>query len=73
MDGMYLRGAGILTEAERGAASDETRVQYFGPEHPDTLTSMNDLASTYLNPGRWMAGREAVCANDADNEDSTQA
>ena len=27
--------------------------QVFGKEHPDTLTSMNNLSSTYWNQGRW--------------------
>jgi len=29
------------------------RKDLLGPEHPDTLTSMADLASTYRNQGRW--------------------
>jgi hypothetical protein len=31
----------------------ETRKTKLGPDHPDTLTSMANLASTYRNPGRW--------------------
>ncbi|KAI2885598.1 hypothetical protein CBS13152_7503 [Aspergillus niger] len=31
----------------------ESRKQVLGPEHPDTLTSMGNLASTYRNQGRW--------------------
>ena len=31
----------------------ETRKTVLGPEHPDTLTSMDNLASTYRNQGRW--------------------
>ncbi|KAJ5730155.1 P-loop containing nucleoside triphosphate hydrolase protein [Penicillium malachiteum] len=31
----------------------ETRKEMLGPEHPDTLTSMANLASTYRNQGRW--------------------
>ncbi|KAF9884697.1 hypothetical protein FE257_001326 [Aspergillus nanangensis] len=31
----------------------ETRKQVLGPDHPDTLTSMANLASTYQNQGRW--------------------
>ncbi|KAF8253586.1 hypothetical protein K440DRAFT_656809 [Wilcoxina mikolae CBS 423.85] len=31
----------------------ETRKRVLGQEHPDTLTSMNNLASTYTNQGRW--------------------
>src|ERR1700722_12918184 len=30
----------------------ETRKQFLGEEHPDTLTSMNNLALTYWNQGR---------------------
>jgi len=31
----------------------ETRKRVLGEEHPDTLTSMGNLASTYRNQGRW--------------------
>ncbi|KAE8413588.1 purine and uridine phosphorylase [Aspergillus pseudocaelatus] len=31
----------------------ETRKQVLGPEHPDTLTSMADLALTYQYQGQW--------------------
>jgi hypothetical protein len=31
----------------------ETRKQVLGEEHPDTLTSMANMASTYWNQGRW--------------------
>src|SRR3984957_18187823 len=31
----------------------ETEKQVLGEEHPDTLTSMSNLASTYGNQGRW--------------------
>ncbi|KAL2822076.1 hypothetical protein BJX63DRAFT_417851 [Aspergillus granulosus] len=31
----------------------ETRKTVLGAEHPDTLTSMTNLASTYWNQGRW--------------------
>jgi Tetratricopeptide repeat len=29
-----------------------------GEEHPDTLTSMNNLASTYRDQGRWKEAEE---------------
>jgi tetratricopeptide (TPR) repeat protein len=29
-----------------------------GAEHPDTLTSMNNLALTYRNQGRWKEAEE---------------
>lgn len=29
-----------------------------GEDHPDTLTSMNNLASTYRNQGQWGAAEE---------------
>jgi len=29
-----------------------------GPEHPDTLTSMENLATTYSGQGRYEEGRE---------------
>ena len=31
----------------------KTSKKVLGPEHPDTLTSMGCLASTYRNWGRW--------------------
>jgi hypothetical protein len=31
----------------------ETRKKVLGEEHPYTLTSMANLASTYRNQGRW--------------------
>jgi hypothetical protein len=30
----------------------------FGADHPDTLKSMGNLASTYRNQGRWDAAEE---------------
>jgi len=34
------------------------RKKLLGKEHPDTLTSMADLALTYWNQGRWKEGEE---------------
>ncbi|KAF2725921.1 hypothetical protein K431DRAFT_214502 [Polychaeton citri CBS 116435] len=34
-------------------SSTEIRLEQLGVEHPDTLSSMNNLASTYRNQGRW--------------------
>jgi len=31
----------------------ETRKRVLGAEHPSTLTSTNNLVSTYMNQGRW--------------------
>jgi hypothetical protein len=31
----------------------ELRKKVLGPEHPDTLTSMANLALTYSSQGRW--------------------
>ncbi|CAG1963156.1 unnamed protein product, partial [Fusarium graminearum] len=31
----------------------ETSKEKLGPDHPDTLTSMANLASTFWNQGRW--------------------
>jgi tetratricopeptide (TPR) repeat protein len=36
----------------------QTRKNVLGEEHPDTLTSMNNLASTYWNQGRWKEAEE---------------
>jgi tetratricopeptide (TPR) repeat protein len=34
------------------------RKQVLGPENPDTLTSMSDLAATYCSQGRWKESEE---------------
>ena len=36
----------------------ETSLRVLGAEHPDTLTSMANLASTYRNQGRWKEAEE---------------
>ena len=36
----------------------ETRKRVLGQEHPDTLTSMANLASTYRSQGRWKEAEE---------------
>ncbi|KAF2191620.1 putative kinesin [Zopfia rhizophila CBS 207.26] len=47
---------------ERGrraiCASDGDDVRVLGSEHPSTLTSMANLASTYRNQGRWKEAEE---------------
>jgi len=35
----------------------ETRKRMLGEEHPDSLTSMANLASMYRNQGRWRRPR----------------
>jgi hypothetical protein len=36
----------------------ETRKRVLSEEHPDMLTSMVNLASTYMNQGRWRETKE---------------
>ena len=36
----------------------DTRKRELGSEHPDTLSSMINLASTYWNQGRWKEAEE---------------
>ena len=36
----------------------ETGLRVLGAEHPDTLTSVGNLASTYRNQGRWKEAEE---------------
>jgi tetratricopeptide (TPR) repeat protein len=36
----------------------QMRKRVLGDEHPDTLTSMANLASTYMNQGRWKEAEE---------------
>ncbi|KAF9766796.1 hypothetical protein IL306_000734 [Fusarium sp. DS 682] len=54
----------MLTIGKYGVAEDlskmavNTRTKKLGEEHPDTLTSMANLASTYWNQGRWKKAEE---------------
>ena len=36
----------------------ETRKRVLGADHPNTLTSMSNLASTYRQQGRWKEAEE---------------
>ncbi|KAL1891094.1 hypothetical protein Sste5346_007920 [Sporothrix stenoceras] len=47
MEGQLPRWAGTVTEVM------ETRKTKLGVDHPSTLTSMANLASTFWNQGRW--------------------
>ncbi|GAB1199720.1 hypothetical protein APSETT444_009077 [Aspergillus pseudonomiae] len=52
--GDCLYSDGRLKEAEKLQLQVlELRKPLLGPEHPDTLTSMANLASTYRDQGRW--------------------
>jgi Tetratricopeptide repeat len=50
---------GRWKEAE-GLQAKELKIcsRVLGEEHPDTLTSMANLASTYMNQGRWKEAEE---------------
>ncbi|KAH8661168.1 hypothetical protein BGZ61DRAFT_485518 [Ilyonectria robusta] len=41
-----------------GDKAVKTRASVLGEEHPDTLSSMNNLALTYRNQGRWKEAEE---------------
>ncbi|KAL5359328.1 hypothetical protein BJX96DRAFT_183673 [Aspergillus floccosus] len=50
---------GRLKESEEKEVQvAETIKRLLGPEHPDTLTSMHNLASIYRNQGRWKEAEE---------------
>ncbi|EWZ78435.1 hypothetical protein FOWG_17299 [Fusarium oxysporum f. sp. lycopersici MN25] len=50
----YFDYEGHWEEAEQyGIGAVKLRTEILGEEHPDTLTSMSNLASTYWNQGRW--------------------
>ncbi|KAI0810007.1 P-loop containing nucleoside triphosphate hydrolase protein [Xylaria sp. FL0064] len=50
----YALEQGKYTTSEAMARmSQDTRKTVLGPNHPSTLTSMANLASTYWNQGRW--------------------
>jgi tetratricopeptide (TPR) repeat protein len=46
-EGRYTEAEGLLKQAM------ETHKRMLGQEHPDTLSSMNNLALTYRKQGRW--------------------
>ncbi|KAF6785731.1 Kinesin light chain 5, partial [Colletotrichum musicola] len=52
MLGNYSKAEVIVQQAV------STRAEILGQEHPDTLTSMGNLASTYRNQGRWKEAEE---------------
>ncbi|KAF4888268.1 Kinesin light chain [Colletotrichum fructicola] len=52
MLGNYFRAEVIVQQAV------STRTETLGEEHPSTLTSMANLASTYRNQGRWKEAEE---------------
>ena len=57
--GSVLSSQGKYDEAEAMHRRElEGSKKVFGPEHPDTLTSMANLASTYSNQGRWKEAEE---------------
>ncbi|KAL5371346.1 hypothetical protein DPSP01_014329 [Paraphaeosphaeria sporulosa] len=56
---MALYSDGRYEEAEELEVQVlETRKRVLGEEHPSTLTSMGNLASTYRNQGRWKEAEE---------------
>ncbi|KAI2919241.1 hypothetical protein CBS147320_8602 [Aspergillus niger] len=56
-----LSSDGRWKEAEElGVQVVKLRKQVLGPEHPDTLTSISNLASTYWNQGRWKKAEELI-------------
>ena len=52
VDVRFIEAEALFTEVM------ETRKRVLGAEHPDTLTSMNNLASTYWSQGRWKEAEE---------------
>ncbi|KIW35751.1 uncharacterized protein PV06_11909 [Exophiala oligosperma] len=56
---LYCLCTGNSVDAEKmSAQSLKLRKQVLGADHPDTLTSMANLASTYWNQGRWKEAEE---------------
>ena len=49
----------------------ETPKAILGDGHPDTLTSMANLASTYWNQGRWEEVEKLELQSDGDSKDYT--
>ena len=51
-DGRYKEAEKVFAQVKK------SREKELGPEHPDTLTSMDNLASTYTEQGRWREAEE---------------
>jgi len=57
--GLCLMSDGRYFESEEPLIQVmEKRKRMLGPEHPDTLASIGNLASTYWNQGRWKEAEE---------------
>ena len=57
--GRIYEGTGRWKESrELSSAAQELCLNKLGPEHPDTLTTMAHLASTYWKQGRWKEAKE---------------
>jgi tetratricopeptide (TPR) repeat protein len=55
----YANGKGNYGVAEKmNKQAADTYEKALGPEHPSTLSSMANLASTYQNQGRWKEAEE---------------
>ncbi|KAI8674483.1 hypothetical protein NCS57_00346200 [Fusarium keratoplasticum] len=55
----YMLTVGNYTAAEKlGRKAVEIRAKVLGEEHPSTLASMANLASTFWNQGRWKEAEE---------------
>ena len=55
----YLGSIGRYNEAEdKAKISANILTSILGADHPDSLTSMANLASTYSNQGRWTEAEE---------------
>jgi tetratricopeptide (TPR) repeat protein len=51
--GWFLRADGKLSDSERfSSKAVEVNTEVLGEDHPDTLTSMHNLATAYLDQGR---------------------
>ena len=55
---VYHEGSRWEEEEALALQVKEASFRVLGPEHPDTLTIMANLASTYSNQGRWMEAAE---------------
>jgi tetratricopeptide (TPR) repeat protein len=55
---VFLESGHWKKAEELGVQVMETRSRVLGQEHPSTLTSMANLASTYRNQGRWKEAEE---------------
>ncbi|EED12700.1 kinesin, putative [Talaromyces stipitatus ATCC 10500] len=58
--GVNIQGSRTVERGGKAERAGDGDKRVLGAEHPDTLTSMANLASTYRNQGRWKEAEELL-------------